>query len=214
MSDKIQVIDMQGASSGDVEISWLEREKGSQAVHDAVVAFLAGQRAGTACTKTRSEVSGTGKKPYKQKGTGRARAGSARSPIWRGGGITFGPKPRNYAKGINKKVKRLALRRAFTERFDAEEVIVVDDINFDAVKTKDAAAFLDRIGAGQRCLVVVFDEENFENLEKVDLSFGNLPQVDLVGSTSVNTYEMLLGKKVVITKKALEAIGERVTKEA
>ena len=221
MSDKLTIIDQKGASAGEVEVTFLEREKGEQAVHDAVVAYLAGQRAGTACTKTRSEVRATGKKPYKQKGTGRARHGSLVSNIHTGGGVAFGPKPRSYAKSINKKVKRLAVRRAFTERFDAGEVIVVDDINFEAAKTKNAIEFLNAINAGDRCVVVVSDEvdvENFEaqvaQLEVLERSFGNLPNVFLLGSSSVNTYDLLSGKKVVITKTALEDLTARVSTEA
>ena len=107
----------------------LEREKGEQAVHDAVVAFLAKMRAGTASTKTRGEIRGSGAKPFRQKGTGRARAGSTKSPLWTGGGTVFGPKPRSFKKRINKKVQRLALKRAFTTRIDAGDVIFVDKIN-------------------------------------------------------------------------------------
>lgn len=220
MSDKLTLINQLGAVTGDVEVTFLEREKGEQAVHDAVVAYLAGLRAGTACTKTRAEVRATGKKPYKQKGTGRARHGSLVSNIHTGGGVAFGPKPRSYAKGINKKVKRLAVRRAFTERVDAEEVIVVEDINFETAKTKNATQFLKDINAGERCVVVVsdiLDEENLEkqieNLVNIELSFDNLPRVELISSTSVNTYDLLSGKKVVITKAALEDISARVAKE-
>lgn len=214
MSDKLTIIDQKGASAGEFEVTFLEREKGEQAVHDAVVAYLAAQRAGTACTKTRSEVRATGKKPYKQKGTGRARHGSLVSNIHTGGGVAFGPKPRSYDKSINKKVKRLAVRRAFTERFEANEVILVDDITFDSKKTKNATQFLKDINAGDRCVVVVYDQDNFDNLDNLAYSFGNLPNVVLLGSSSVNTYDLLSGKKVVVTKAALEDLTARVAKEA
>lgn len=205
------IIDMQG------KITWLQSEKGEQAVHDAVVAYLAGLRAGTACTKTRSEVRGGGRKPFKQKGTGRARAGSIRSNIWTGGGVAFGPKPRSYAKGINKKVKQLALQHAFTKRFEAGEVTVVEDITFDAPKTKLAADFLADININERVVVIVNDsvdtQEDVAKLDTISKSFGNLANVYLTGALGVNTYEMLLGKNVVITKDALEVLGSRVAKE-
>ena len=157
---KVQVFDNTGSSSGEYEVNekWLEREKGDQAVHESVVAYLAGERAGTAKTKTRSEVRGGGKKPFRQKGTGRARAGSTRSPIWRGGGIIFGPQPRSYKKRVNKKIKRLALRRALAERVDAGELVVVEEFSFDSPKTKNAAAFLKSIDAQDRPVVIVSDK--------------------------------------------------------
>ena len=135
---KLNVLNMQAAGAGEytLEDNLLELEKGTQAVHDTVIAFLAGERAGTASTKTRSEVRGGGAKPYRQKGTGRARAGTKSSPIWTGGGVTFGPKPRDYDKKINKKVKKLALKRAFSELVKAEAVTVLDELALPDHKTK------------------------------------------------------------------------------
>jgi large subunit ribosomal protein L4 len=215
MSNNVQVFDKQGSANGELEVNdqWLEREKGEQAIHETVVAYLAGLRAGTAKTKTRSEVRGGGKKPYKQKGTGRARAGSTRSPIWRGGGIIFGPSPRSYKQNINKKVKRLAMRRALAERIDANELVVVEEFSFSEVKTKNAAAFLSSINATDRPVVIVSDKVMDDNKNNTFLSFKNVGGCSIIGAGWVNAYIMLSGKKVVITKAALEELGERIAKE-
>lgn len=215
MSNTVQVFDKKGSANGELEInaSWIESEKGEQAIHESVVAYLAGLRAGTAKTKTRSEVRGGGKKPFRQKGTGRARAGSTRSPIWRGGGTIFGPQPRSYKKNINKKVKRLAVRRALAERVAAGQVIVVEEFVFDQAKTKDAAAFLSSIGASDRPVVIVSDKVMDDNKNNTYLSFRNVGGCSIVGASWVNAYILLSGKKVVISKEALEQLGERISKE-
>jgi large subunit ribosomal protein L4 len=215
MSNTVQVFDKQGSANGELEVNaaWIEREKGEQAIHESVVAYLAGLRAGTAKTKTRSEVRGGGKKPYKQKGTGRARAGSTRSPIWRGGGIIFGPSPRSYKQNINKKVKKLALRRAFAERIDAGELVVVDEFTFSEAKTKNAAAYLKSIDATNRPVVIVSDKLMDDNMNNTYLSFRNVSGCSIIGAGWVNAYIMLSGKKIVITKAALEELGARITKE-
>ena len=215
MSNKVQVFDKSGSAAGDLELQekWLEREKGEQAVHEAVVAYLAGLRAGTAKTKTRREVRGGGKKPYRQKGTGRARAGSTRSPIWRGGGIIFGPSPRSYKQNINKKIKRLAMRRALAERIDASELVVVEEFSFAEAKTKNAASFLNSINATDRPVIIVSDKVMDDNKNNTYLSFKNVGGCSIIGAGWVNAYIMLSGKKVVITKAALEELGERIAKE-
>ena len=215
MSNTVQVFDKKGSANGELEInaSWIESEKGEQAIHESVVAYLAGLRAGTAKTKTRSEVRGGGKKPFRQKGTGRARAGSTRSLIWRGGGTIFGPQPRSYKKNINKKVKRLAVRRALAERVAAGQVIVVEEFVFDQAKTKDAAAFLSSIGASDRPVVIVSDKVMDDNKNNTYLSFRNVGGCSIVGASWVNAYILLSGKKVVISKEALEQLGERISKE-
>jgi len=138
----IDILNLKGEKVGDyvIDDSVLEFEKGAQAVHDSVVAFLNETRAGTACTKTRGEVSGTGKKPFKQKGLGRARAGETRNPVWTGGGVAFGPKPRDYSIKLNSKVKKLALKRSFSERVKESSVVVVDNFALESVKTKGAVA--------------------------------------------------------------------------
>jgi len=207
MATTLPVKTMTGADGATVDIqeSWLERIKGEQAVKDSVVAFLARMRSGTAATKTRGLVSGGGSKPWRQKGTGRARAGSSRSPVWRGGGTVFGPQPRSYEKKVNMKVEKLALRRAFTDRIDEGEVILVDELSFATPKTKEMTKFLAAVGAGDNVLVIVDDYS-----VNVELAVRNLPKVLLLPASAVNTYWMLLFKKVVITNAGLEALGQRL----
>src|SRR5467141_1745211 len=136
---KITVKDSKGNNQGELEVKFplIENGKGTQAVHDTVVAYRAAQRMGTACTKTMGEVAGSGKKPWRQKGTGRARAGSFASPLWRGGGVVFGPKPRDFGKKISRKTRQLALRKALSERLKAGDVVLVDDLKLDSAKTKE-----------------------------------------------------------------------------
>src|SRR6266496_957170 len=143
---KISIKDIKGKSQGELEVKFalVEDGKGTQAVHDTVVAYRAAQRMGTACTKNVGEVSGSNKKPWRQKGTGRARAGSFQSPLWRGGGVVFGPKPRDFTKKIGRKTKQLALRKALSERLRAGDVVLVDDLKLESAKTKD---FLSLISA-------------------------------------------------------------------
>jgi large subunit ribosomal protein L4 len=203
----LPIKNLAGAEAGVFELddAALERQKGKQAVHDTVVAYLAAQRAGTACTKTRGEVRGGGAKPWPQKGTGRARAGSSRSPLWRGGGITFGPRPRSYRKKINQKVRQLALRRALAERVDAGEVIVVDQLELAAAKTKALRQILATLGAGDNALIVV--DRLTPNLR---LSVRNLPAVQAMDAASVHTYQLLLHRRVVATRAGLEALAARL----
>ena len=206
MTTKLPILDNAGAEVGFAELdpSWMEHEKGAQAVHDTVISYLARQRAGTASTKTRGEMRGGGSKPYRQKGTGRARAGSVRSPIWRGGGTTFGPKPRGYGKRLNKKVQALALRRAFTDRIGEQDVIVIDDLTVNEPKTKEMKTVLNAVGAGEDTLVITAEASR-----EVLLSARNLPRVEVVEPSEVNTYMILLFKKIVITREALEAFGAK-----
>src|SRR5512147_1091140 len=143
---KIAVKNSEGKVAGELEVKFelIEDGRGTQAVHDTVVAYQAAQRSGTACTKTAGDVNGTNKKPWRQKGTGRARAGSFQSPLWRGGGVVFGPKPRDFSKKVNHTTRQLALRKALSERLKAGDVVVVDDIKLSSPKTKE---FLGVIGA-------------------------------------------------------------------
>jgi large subunit ribosomal protein L4 len=208
MATTLTVKNLQGADTDvkvDIQENWLERAKGAQAVKDSVVAFMARMRSGSASTKTRAQVAGSGAKPWRRKGTGRARAGSAGSPVWVGGGVAFGPHPRKYHVGINKKVERLALKRAFTERLDAGDIVLVDEITLEAPKTKEVLAFLKNLQLGENVLILV--DEYTENL---DLGARNLPNVLVLKASSVNTYLMLLFKKIVITKAGLEALGSRL----
>ena len=205
----LNILNQQGVDTGApalIEESWLVREKGEHAVQDAVVAFLAAQRSGTACTKNRANLSSRAQaQAGRQKGTGRARSGGKSSPIWRGGAVAFGPVPRDYSKSVNKKVLKLALQRAFTDRLDDGDVIVVDDLKFNTPKTKEMTAFLKAVNAGEDALVLVDDYT-----ENVDLAARNLQQVLVLKATSVNTYLLLLFKKIVITKAGLEKLGQRL----
>src|SRR5881628_3390104 len=141
---KLTVKNINGKDSGELQVKFplIENGKGTQAVHDTVVAYRAAQRMGTACTKTMGEVAGSGKKPWRQKGTGRARAGSFASPLWRGGGVVFGPKPRDFGKKVSKKTRQLALRKALSERLRAGDVLVVDALKLETAKTKDFVSVL------------------------------------------------------------------------
>src|SRR3974377_490034 len=134
---KLTIKDIKGNDQGELEVKFplVEGGQGTQAVHDVVVAYQAAQRRGTASTKTMGEVAGTGKKPWRQKGTGRARAGSFQSPLWRGGGVVFGPKPRDFAKKVSRKTRQLALRKALSERLRAGAVVLVDDLKLGSHKT-------------------------------------------------------------------------------
>ncbi len=167
---------------------------------------LAGRRAGTACTKTRGEVRGGGRKPWPQKGTGRARQGSIRAPHWVGGGVVFGPKPRDYGYSIPKKARRAAVRSALTARFRDGDIIFLDKIELENHKTKTAVAFLKGLGLeGQKVLIVVEDIDF-----NLDRSTRNIPYVKVLKAEAVNVYDLLNADKILITKAALEIIEERL----
>src|SRR5256714_13863095 len=153
---KLTVKNIKGNDQSELEVKFplIEDVRGTQAVHDAVVAYQASQRMGTACTKNVGEVAGTNKKPWRQKGTGRARAGSFQSPLWRGGGVVFGPKPRDFGKKVSRKTKQLALRKALTERLKAGDVIVVDEIKLESAKTKDFVGVLSALELTGSALIV------------------------------------------------------------
>ena len=206
---KVNVQNIKGDSVEELEInfdSFDDDSKGLQAVHDAVVADRASQRSGTACAKTRSEVAGTGKKPWRQKGTGRARAGSKQSPIWRGGGVVFGPRPRSFRKDINKKTRKLALRKALSERFKAGEVLVVDQVQMDQPKTKEVIRLLDQLKVDGTALIVT-GEVN----ANAQLSARNIPYVDVTTSASLNTYDTLKFDCLILTKDALSGLETRLS---
>src|SRR5437016_18953 len=158
---KLTVKDIAGKDQGELEVKFrlLEGGKGTQAVHDAVVAYRANQRMGTACTKNVGEVAGTNKKPWRQKGTGRARAGSFQSPLWRGGGVVFGPKPRDFGKKVTKATKQLALRKALSERLKSGDVVVVEDIRLSSPKTKEFVALLGALAVEGTTLVVASGQD-------------------------------------------------------
>lgn len=207
---KLTIKDTQGQDKGELTLSFqpVEAGKGSQAVHDVVVAYMAAQRSGTACTKTMGEVAGSGKKPWRQKGTGRARAGSFASPLWRGGGVVFGPKPRDYRKKVTKKTRQLALRKALTERVNAGDVIVVDDIRLDSPKTKGFIGLLNSLKVSGSTLVVA-DSSN----QNLVLASRNVPDLELTSANSVNTYQILRYKNLLFTRSAMEALDQRLKTE-
>ena len=201
---KIAIKDIKGKNQGELEVKFqlVEDGKGTQAVHDSVVAYQAAQRMGTACTKNVGDVAGTNKKPWRQKGTGRARAGSFASPLWRGGGVVFGPKPRDFTKKVNSKTKQLALRKALSERLKAGDVVIVDDLKLGSAKTKDFIGVLSALEVKGTALFV--SQEADKNLT---LASRNVPNVALTTSETLNTYDVLRPDKLVFTKGAFEKVG-------
>ena len=204
---KLIVKDINGRGQGELEVKFplIADGKGTQAVHDAVVAYLANQRMGTACTKTMGEVAGTGKKPWRQKGTGRARAGSFASPLWRGGGVVFGPKPRDFGKKVSKRTKQLALRKAMTQRLKAGDIVVVDVLKLESPKTRAFVALLGALAVEGTALVVA--PAGDKNLA---LASRNVPQVELATSDSLNTYQVLRFDKLLFTRGAFEKLEQRL----
>ena len=207
---KLTVKDIKGQNAGELEvrIPLVEDGKGTQAVHDTVTAYMAAQRMGTACTKTMGDVAGTGKKPWRQKGTGRARAGSFASPLWRGGGVVFGPKPRDYSKKVNNRTKQLALRKALSERIKAGDVIVVDDLKLSSPKTKEFVGVLNACKVEGTALIVADGAD-----KNVALASRNIENVQVTTSDTLNTYQVLWPSKLVFTRGAFAKVEERLTKE-
>lgn len=207
---KLEVKDLSGKVCGEYQVRFpiITNGKGTQAVHDTVVAFLAAQRRGTACTKTKGEVSGSGKKPWPQKGTGRARAGMIRSPLWRKGGVVFGPRPRDYSKKVNEKTKLLALRKALSERLLAGDVIVVDQLQVPAPKTKEVLKILGSLDLKDRTVTIVSERER-----NLTLAARNLPNVLLRTGEGLNAYDVLYPDKLLVTRSALEKIEARLLKQ-
>ena len=204
---KLSVKDMQGNSQGDLEVQFalVEGGRGTQAVHQTVVAYLAAQRSGTACTKTMGEVHGTGKKPWRQKGTGRARAGSFQSPLWRGGGVVFGPKPRDYQQKTSRVIKHLALRKALTERMKANDVVVLDELKLATHKTKDFVKVLSALQIQGTLLLI-----NSSIEDNLSLAARNLPGLEVTTGAMLNTYQVLRYDKIVMTKSALAQVEQRL----
>ncbi len=204
---KLPLKSIKGDSVGEYELAdnLLVLDKGAQAVHEAVVAFNAHQRAGTASTKTKAAVSGTGAKPWKQKGLGRARAGYKQSPVWRGGGVAHGPHPRKYRKKVSKKVAKLAFQRAFSAKVEQGEVTVVDLLPISSPKTREFAAVLKNLGLDRGALFIV--ESDNENIR---LASRNIPRVEVVTAALANTYQLLRYRNVVVTKAGMEALEKRL----
>jgi len=208
MKLKIFTPDATKSSEQDFNLPVFEGSRGLQAVKEVVVAHRANARLGTHSTKTRGEVRGGGAKPFRQKGLGRARAGSNRSPIWVGGGVTFGPKPRSFAKKVNKKVLTLALKRAISERIVEGDVIVVDKFDIADHKTKSAVTVFKNLKVADDTVMVSLP--TFDDSCAVICATGNLPNVVLRKSDSVNVYELLRFGKLVFTKEALDAFIARL----
>jgi large subunit ribosomal protein L4 len=173
-------------------------------LHEVVTMQLANKRAGTASTKGRSDVRGGGQKPYRQKGTGRARAGTRRSPLWRGGGVTFGPKPRSYAYRVPKKVRKQALKMALTSKLQEETLLVVDNLDLETIKTKQFVEVLDTLKTGAALIVT---DKKLTNLE---LSSRNVPDVKLVRSEGLNVYDVLRFKHLILLEPCVKQLEGRL----
>ncbi len=201
----LAVVDMTGKEVGSVELSdaIFGIEPNEPAMHRMVVNYLANNRQGTQSALTRSEVSGGGRKPWRQKRTGHARQGSTRAPQWRHGGIVFAPKPRSYRFSVNKKVRRLALKSAFSSKVLDKDLIVVDSITTDEYKTKTMVSFLSAVGADKKALIVI-PEVN----DKVIKSARNIPGVKTAQVNTINVYDILNADKLIIAKDALTKIEE------
>jgi large subunit ribosomal protein L4 len=207
---KLTVKDIKGNNQGELEVKFplIESGKGTQAVHDTVVAYRAAHRMGTACTKNVGEVAGSNKKPWRQKGTGRARAGSFQSPLWRGGGVVFGPRPRDFTKKISRNTRQLALRKALSERLQAGDVVLVDDLKLASGKTKEFIGVLSALELKGTTLVVAHAAD--KNLTQASR---NVPNIVLTTSDALNTYDVLRSDKLVFTRGAFEQIEARLGKE-
>jgi len=207
---KIAIKNIEGKDRGELEVKFplIEGGKGTQAVHDVVAAYQAARRSGTASTKNVGEVAGTNKKPWRQKGTGRARAGSFQSPLWRGGGVVFGPKPRDFSKKVSRKTRALALRKALSERLKAGDVVVVDELKLSSPKTKDFVGLMSTLELKGTTLIVASEAD-----KNLTLASRNIPDVALATSESLNTYDVLRPDKLLFTKDAFEKVGQRLSKE-
>lgn len=207
---KLTIKDTKGKNQGELEVNFplVEDGSGTQAVHDVVVAYQAAQRMGTACTKTMGEVNGTGKKPWRQKGTGRARAGSFASPLWRGGGVVFGPKPRDFSKKVSRKTKQLALRKALSERLHAGDVVLIDELKLSSARTRDFVGLLAALELKGTALIVAPTAD-----KNLALASRNVQSVLVATSDSLNTYDVLRPDKLVFTRSAFEQVQARLNKD-
>ena len=195
-----------GSEKGTVDLpgKLFDCEINESMMHQAVVAYLANQRHGAASTKERSDVRGGGRKPFRQKGTGRARAGTTRSPIHRGGGVVFGPHPRDYSLAMPKKMKRLAIRSSLSSRAKDGAVLVVDDLNFSEPKTKQFVDILKNMESYNQKVLFVLDKPHAEVIK----SARNIPKVRVTQANTLNTYDVLWSDKVILTQSALKAVEE------
>ncbi|MDR1701311.1 MAG: 50S ribosomal protein L4 [Sporomusaceae bacterium] len=203
---KVAVYDMTGAKTGEMEISEniFDIAINEGVVHQAVVMQLASRRLGTHATKTRSMVKGGGRKPFRQKGTGRARAGSIRSPLWIGGGVVFGPHPRSYKKSMPRKVRRLAIKSALTAKVRSDEFLVLEEINFAQPKTKDMVNMLKNFELDAKKALIITNDLN----ENVIKSSNNLQGVKTITSLELNVFDLLHYDKILVAKDAVTTIEE------
>jgi large subunit ribosomal protein L4 len=192
------------AAAKEAKLDLIEGGRGSQAVHDVVVAMRAARRSGSANTKTKAEVDLSGAKPWRQKGTGRARAGYKSSPIWRGGGVVFGPKPRDYSKKVSKSMRRLAFQKALSERISAGDVLTIDKFVVAEIKTKSFLSMLKKQTDARKVLLI---SDSFD--ETTHKSARNVKPVKLATAAEVNTEQLLSFDKILVTQKALERLAER-----
>jgi large subunit ribosomal protein L4 len=201
---QVPLLNMQGQEIGTVDLpdEIFNTEVNEAVMHQALVRQLANKRLGTHKTKTRGEVRGGGRKPWRQKGTGRARQGSIRAPQWRGGGTVFGPRPRSYAKRMPRKMRRLALRSALTVKAQAQDIIVLDELSMEAPRTKAMAAMMEALGVERKALILL-PEAN----ENVELSARNLPYVKTLRANYLNVRDLLGYQKIVMPQQAIEVIA-------
>jgi len=201
-----RIYDQNGSERGTVELSanLFDVEVNGPVLHQSVVAYLANQRQGTSKTKERSDVRGGGRKPFRQKGTGRARQGTIRSPIHRGGGVVFGPHPRDYRQAMPKKVRRLALRSALTSRAKDEAIVVVDDLRYSEPKTKRFVELLKGVGKYRDKVLLVLDKPN----DHVYKSARNVEGVHITLANMINPYELLWADRIILTESALKVVEE------
>jgi large subunit ribosomal protein L4 len=195
------------AAAKEAKLELIEGGRGSQALHDVVVAMRAARRSGSANTKSKADVNLSGAKPWRQKGTGRARAGYKSSVIWRGGGVVFGPKPRDYSKKVSKTVRRLAFQKALTERIKAGDVLTIDKFVVAGVKTKSFVSLLKQQTDAKKVLLI---SESFD--ENTSRSARNVKPVRLITAGEVNTEQLLAFDKILVTQTALEQLAQRTTR--
>lgn len=202
---KVNTYDITGKQVSEIELSddIFAVEVSESSMHQVIVAHLANKRLGTQSALTRAEVRGGGKKPWRQKGTGRARVGSSRNPVWKHGGVAFAPKPRDYSKSVNKKIRRLAMKSALTSKLADSQIIVVEDLNIDEAKTKKMIAVLKALNVEGKALIVTSDVNT-----DVVRATGNIPKVMTTISTSMNVYDIMNHDALIMTRSAVEAIQE------
>jgi len=207
---KLPILQASGTTAGEYDLAetLLVYDRGEQAVVDAVVAHMAARRQGSAHTKTKGEVAGSNKKPWKQKGTGRARAGLRQSPVWRGGGVAFGPRTRDYTKDMPRKKARLAFRRAFSEKVASGNVSILDVLNIKEGKTREVANLLASLNLPGKTLILTGEIH-----PALVRGARNIPTLEVIPANQVNTYQLLRNKSILLTRDGLAALEQRLATE-